>query len=182
MDWRLQMTSLLFGGVLASIPSLAYFNSVWDPATVSSWNFVVSVMQYLLIGGLVIAVLGLLWRGPIGRESVLAQIGFSIGVGAWMFLVSLALIAYWFTWSLSCPDPTLTRCLVASAEYPAAALLPLGQLIPALSFISSIVWLIRHKARSVAGFAKLPSLPPKIGFKFSVVGAAARIRTPGPPF
>lgn len=148
------MTSLLFGGVLASIPSLAYFNSVWDPATVSSWNFVVSVMQYLLIGGLVIAVLGLLWRGPIGYESAVAQIGFSIGVGAWMFLGSLALIVYWFAWSESCPDPMVTRCFVASAEYPAATLLPLGLLIPAMSFISSIVWLIRHNAGSVAAAAK----------------------------
>ncbi len=148
------MTSLLMAGVLATIPSLAYFDSVWDPATVSSWNFVVPVMQYLLIDGLAITVLGLLWQGPIGRESALAQTGFSIGVGTWMSLVSLALIAYWFTWSESCPDPTLTRCFVASAEYPAAALLPLGLLIPALSFISSIVWLIRHKARSVARVAK----------------------------
>jgi len=146
MDWRLQMTSLLVSGVLASFPLLAYFDSIGDPATVSSWNLVASVMRYLLIGGVVIAVLGFLWQGPIGRESVLAQIGFSLGVGTLMFLGSLALIAYWFTWSESCPDPTLTRCFVASAEYPAAVLLPLGLVIPALSSISSTVWLIRHRA------------------------------------
>jgi hypothetical protein len=146
MDWRLQMTSLAMGGFLVFTPFLAVYHSVWDPATVSSWNFVASVMQYLLIGGIVIAVLGLLWQGRIGRESVLVQFGLSIGVGAVMFLVSLALAVYWFTWSESCPDPTLTRCFVASAEYPAATSLPLGLLIPALSFVSSIVWIIRHRA------------------------------------
>ena len=146
MDWRLQMTSLLMGGVLAGIPLLTYLDIVWDPASVSSWNFVGSVMEYLLIGGLVMATLGLLWQGPIGRESILAQIGFSIGLGAWMLLGSYVLIANWFTMSESCPDPTQTRCLLASAEYPAATLLPLGLLIPALSFVSSGVWLLRHRA------------------------------------
>jgi hypothetical protein len=143
MDWRLQMTSLAIGGVLEFIPFLAYFG----PATVSSWNFVASVMRYLLIAGLVIAVLGLLWQGPIGYESSVAQIGLSIGVGALMFLVSMALVVYWFAWSLGCPDPMVTRCFVASAEYPAAALLPFGLLIPGLSFISSVVWLIHHRVR-----------------------------------
>lgn len=140
------MTSLLMGSVLASIPLLAYLDIIWDPATVSSWNLVASVMEYLLIGGLVMAVLGLLLQGPIGRESILVQIGFSIGLGVWMLLGSFVLITYWFTMSESCPDPTLTRCLLASAEYPAATLLPLGLLIPALSFVSSGVWLIRHRA------------------------------------
>jgi hypothetical protein len=142
MDWRPQMTSLAIGGVLEFIPFVAYFG----PARVSSWNFVASVMQYLVIGGLVIAVLGLLWQGPIGRESVLVQFGLSIAVGALMSLVSFALIADWFTLGEGCPDPTMTRRFVALAEYPAATLLPLGLLIPALSFTSSIVWIIRHRA------------------------------------
>ncbi len=154
MDWRLQLTSLLIGGILAGIPFLVYLDIVWDPTTVSSWNFIVPIMQYLLIGGLVIAILGLLWQGPIGSESAVAQIGFSIGVGAWTILGSLALIVFWFSWSESCPDPMVTRCFVASAEYPAATLRPLGLLIQALSFINSIVWLIRHNAGSVAGVAK----------------------------
>ena len=60
----MQRAGLIVGVALGSIP-LAFGPdlSVGQSAFVTSWNAVVSAMQYALIIGVALAIIGIFWRG-----------------------------------------------------------------------------------------------------------------------
>src|SRR2546428_7207858 len=102
MDWRLQGAGLAAGIIFAELPNLFGPNYTGNLATfVSSWNTIISAMQYLVIVSLVLVILGMIWRGPIGRPSAWIQMFISFGLGSWMFL-GLTFLGFWPTDSGSC--------------------------------------------------------------------------------
>ena len=144
MDWRLQIASLAPAIITAMVAFSAdvYFSCGNCPANVSSWNFVVSLMQYLLISGFILVVLSIAWPGAMGRISALTLIVLSLSVGFVMFLAWLDLGIYQLTYRVSCPDPTVSRCSVAAAQNPTIDLVTIGLLIPTSSIISTAAWLL----------------------------------------
>src|SRR6266516_4676169 len=130
LDWRLQAAGLATGITFAELPHFGPYYTGNQTAFVSSWNTILSTMQYLLIASLVLIVLGIVWSGPIGRPSAWIQMFISFGLGCWMILtyVSGGFIAIDFR--------AMTPIVV-----PAETLLTIGLLVPALSFASSLTWL-----------------------------------------
>ncbi len=87
MDSRLQGAGLAAGIIFAELPNLFGPNYTGNQASfVSSWNTIISAMQYLVIASLVLVILGIIRRGPIGRPSAWIQMFISFGLGSWMFL------------------------------------------------------------------------------------------------
>ena len=146
MDWRLHGAALIAGSMLANLPF--FFGpdtSVGPSVFVSSWNLVISVMQYILIASLVLVVLAIFWKGPIGRPSAWVQMFISFGLGCWMLLtyVSVGFITIDFR--------AMTPIVV-----PAENLLTIGLLVPTLSFASSLTWLFwdgRHRLDASVGIS-----------------------------
>jgi hypothetical protein len=147
MDWRLQGAALTAGFMLANVPFLFGPDTVVGPSTfVSSWRLVASVMQYLVIASLVLIILGIFWRGPIGRSSAWIQMFTSFGLGCWMLLVSVG--TSFVTIDYSALTPTVA---------PAQNLLTIGLLVPTLSFASSLAWLFwdgRHGPEYSTGISQ----------------------------
>jgi len=119
--------------------------SVGPSVFVSSWNLVISVMQYILIASLVLVVLAIFRKGPIGRPSAWVQMFISFGLGCWMLLtyVSVGFITIDFR--------AMTPIVV-----PAENLLTIGLLVPTLSFASSLTWLLwdgRHRLDASVGIS-----------------------------
>jgi len=119
--------------------------SVGPSVFVSSWNLVISVMQYILIASLVLVVLAIFRKGPIGRPSAWVQMFISFGLGCWMLLtyVSVGFITIDFR--------AMTPIVV-----PAENLLTIGLLVPTLSFASSLTWLFwdgRHRLDASVGIS-----------------------------
>ena len=146
MDWRLHGAALIAGSMLANLPF--FFGpdtSVGPSVFVSSWNLVISVMQYILIASLVLVVLAIFWKGPIGRPSAWVHMFISFGLGCWMLLtyVSVGFITIDFR--------AMTPIVV-----PAENLLTIGLLVPTLSFASSLTWLFwdgRHRLDASVGIS-----------------------------
>jgi len=146
MDWRLHGAALIAGSMLANLPF--FFGpdtSVGPSVFVSSWNLVISVMQYILIASLVLVVLAIFRKGPIGRPSAWVQMFISFGLGCWMLLtyVSVGFITIDFR--------AMTPIVV-----PAENLLTIGLLVPTLSFASSLTWLFwdgRHRLDASVGIS-----------------------------
>jgi hypothetical protein len=148
MDWRFQAGGLAAGAVLTSIPSL--FGP--EPPTslnlgetlssfVSGWTNVASIMQYPLIAGLVLLVIGIVWKGSITRPKAWIQVFSSFGLGGWMLLSSVGV-----GWA------TIDYPVGAAATVSAQNLLAIGLVIPTISFASSLAWLFwdgRHNPRAV---------------------------------
>jgi len=145
LDWRLQGAGLIVGVVLADIPfAFGPDLSVGPSAFVTSWNAVVSSMQYVLIISLVVTLLGIVWRGPIGQRSARMQVYASLVLTIWM-LFSI----YSVGWTKVMLDQGCCQSLIP-AVVPAESLLVIGLLVPAAIFGSSLFWLIgehRHKPR-----------------------------------
>ena len=145
MDWRLQGAGLIVGVVLAGIPfAFGPDLSVGPSSFVTSWNTVVSSMQYVLIIGLVFAILGVIWRGPIGQRSARMQVYASLVLSIWV-LWSI----YSVGWTQVMLDQGCCQSLIPAVA-PAQGLLVIGLLIPAVTFASSLFWLIwdhRHNPR-----------------------------------
>jgi len=126
MDWRLQGAGLAAGIIFAELPNLFGPNYTGNLATfVSSWNTIISAMQYLVIVSLVLVILGMIWRGPIGRPSAWIQMFISFGLGSWMFL-GLTFLGFG---------------QLIPAVAPLRGLLLVSLLTPTLSFASSLAWL-----------------------------------------
>jgi hypothetical protein len=146
MDWRFQASGLAAGAVLASIPSFfgpAPPSSLNPGASLSSfvsgWTNVASMMQYPLIAGLVLLVIGTVSKGSIIRVSAWIQVFSSFALGAWMLL---SLVGVGWT--------TIDYPVGASATVSAQNLLAIGLLIPTISFASSLAWLFwdgRHNPK-----------------------------------
>jgi len=138
--------ALIAGSMLANLPF--FFGpdtSVGPSVFVSSWNLVISVMQYILIASLVLVVLAIFRKGPIGRPSAWVQMFISFGLGCWMLLtyVSVGFITIDFR--------AMTPIVV-----PAENLLTIGLLVPTLSFASSLTWLFwdgRHRLDASVGIS-----------------------------
>ena len=148
MDWRLQVAGLTIAIIFASLPS--FFAPAYNgnqTAFASSWNTVVSAMQYLVIASLVLATFGIVWRGPIGRASTWIQMFISVGIGSWMLLVAIGL-----AFTQAGFDGDCCRQLIPIVA-PAQNLVAIGLLIPTLSFASSLAWLFwdgRHRFEASA--------------------------------
>ncbi len=109
LDWRLQAAGLATGIIFAELPHFGPYYTGNQTAFVSSWNTILSTMQYLLIASLVLIVLGIVWQ-------------------SWMY-------------------EDCCRQLIPAVA-PLDYLLPIGLLIPTLSFASSLAWLFwdgRHR-------------------------------------
>jgi len=68
LDWRLQAAGLAASIIFAELPDFGPNYTGNQTAFASSWNIVVSATQYLLIASLILVVLGIASRGPIGRQ------------------------------------------------------------------------------------------------------------------
>ena len=141
LDWRLHGAGLTLAIVLPSLPE--FFAPDYNGSLIafsSSWNALASTMKYLVIASLVLVILGIVWRGQIGRASAWIQMFVSFGLGCWMLL---ALIGIGFiSIDFRALDP---------ATVPAQNVLAIGLLIPALSFVSSLAWLFwdgRHRLQA----------------------------------
>jgi hypothetical protein len=145
LDWRLQGAGLIVGVVLAGIPfAFGPDLSVGQSAFVTSWNAVVSSMQYILTSGLVLAILGILWRGPIGQRSGKMQVYCSFVLGIWMLWN-----IYNVGWTRVMLDQDCCQSLIPTVA-PAQNLLTIGLLIPTVTLASSLFWLVwdhRHRPR-----------------------------------
>jgi len=87
MDWRLQGAGLTAGIIFAELPNFFSPNYTGNQASfVSSWNTILSAMQYLVIVSLALVVLGVVRRGPVGRPSAWIQMFISFGLGSWMLV------------------------------------------------------------------------------------------------
>jgi len=143
MDWRLQGAGLIIAIVFAGLPS--FFAPAYNgnqTTFASSWNTLVSAMQYLVIASLVLATFGIVWRGPIGRASAWVQMFTSVGIGSWMLLAAIGL-----AFTRAGFDGDCCRQLIPIVA-PAQNLVAIGLLIPSLSFASSLAWLLwdgRHR-------------------------------------
>src|SRR5438093_11331067 len=84
LDWRLQAAGLATGIIFAELPHFGPYYTGNQTAFVSSWNAILSAMQYLLIASLVLIVLGIVWSGPIGRPSSWIQMLIRFGLGSVM--------------------------------------------------------------------------------------------------
>jgi hypothetical protein len=133
----LQGADLIVGVALGSIPvAFGPDLSVGQSAFVTSWNAVVSAMQYTLIIGLVFAVLGIVWRGPRGQRSARMQVYASLVLTIWMLWN-----IYSVGWTKVMLDQGCCQSLIPAVA-PAQGLLIIGLLIPAVTFGSSLFWLI----------------------------------------
>ena len=144
----MQGPDLIVGVALGSIP-LAFGPdlSVGQSAFVTSWNAVVSAMQYALIIGVVLAIIGIVWRGPIGQRSARMQVYASLVLTIWMFWN-----IYNVGWTLVMLDQGCCQSLIPAVA-PAQGLLVIGLLIPAVTFGSSLFWLIwDHRRNSGPAF------------------------------
>jgi hypothetical protein len=152
MDWRLQGAGLTAGIIFAELPNFFSPNYTGNQASfVSSWNTILSVMQYLVIVSLALVVLGIVRRGPVGRPSAWIQMFISFGLGSWM-LVGLLFSGISQAW-LS--EDCCRQLLPAVA--PLRGLLTIGLLIPTLSFGSALTWLFWDgRRRPGAGIEILP--------------------------
>jgi len=136
MDSRLQGAGLAAGIIFAELPNLFGPNYTGNQASfVSSWNTIISAMQYLVIASLVLVILGIIRRGPIGRPSAWIQMFISFGLGSWMFL-GLTFLGF----SQASLSEDCCRQLIPAVA-PLRGLLLVGLLTPTLSFASSFVWL-----------------------------------------
>jgi len=136
MDWRLQGAGLTAGIIFAELPNLFGPNYTGNQASfVSSWNTIISAMKYLVIVSLVLVILGIIWRGPIGRPSAWIQMFISFGLGSWMF-IGLTFLGFGQAWLYE----DCCRQLIPAVA-PLRGLLLVGLLTPTLSFASSFVWL-----------------------------------------
>src|SRR6059058_3705715 len=147
LDWRLQAAGLATGIIFAELPHFGPYYTGNQTAFVSSWNAILSAMQYLLIASLVLIVLGIVWSGPIGRPSAWIQMFISFGLGSWM-MIGLMFLGMSQSWmSEDCCRQLIPT--VAPLDY----LLPIGLMIPTLSFASSLAWLFwdgRHRLEASA--------------------------------
>jgi len=145
LDWRLQAAGLATGIIFVALPNFSPDYTGNQIAFVSSWNAILSAMQYLLIASVVLVVLGIVWSGPIGRPSAWIQMFVSFGLGSWM-MVGLMFLGMSQSWmSEDCCRQLIPT--VAPLDY----LLPIGLLIPTLSFASSLAWFFwdgRHRLQA----------------------------------
>jgi len=74
----LQAAGLISGAALAIMPAFI-LNANWT-------NTIVSLMEYILVVGLILAIVGVLLRGPIGQRSALKLVIASSFLGVWMVL------------------------------------------------------------------------------------------------
>jgi hypothetical protein len=133
----LQGADLIVGVALGSIPfAFGPDLSAGQSAFVTSWNAVVSAMQYALIIGVVLAIIGIVWRGPIGQRSARMQVYASLVLTIWMLWN-----IYNVGWTKVMLDQGCCQSLIPAVA-PAQGLLVIGLLIPAVTFGSSLFWLI----------------------------------------
>jgi len=141
LDWRLQGAGLTLAIVLTGLPE--FFGPDYNgslAAFSSSWNALASTMKYLVIASLVLVILGIVWRGQIERASAWIQMFISFGLGCWMLIVSVGV--GFISIDFRALDP---------ATGPARNVLAIGLLIPVLSFVSSLAWLLwdgRHRLQA----------------------------------
>ena len=149
LDWRLQAAGLATGIIFAELPHFGPYYTGNQTAFVSSWNAILSAMQYLLIASVVLIVLGIVWSGPIGRPSAWIQMFISFGLGSWM-MIGLMFLGMSQSWmSEDCCRQLIPT--VAPLDY----LLPIGLMIPTLSFASSLAWLFWDSRRRLEGSIEL---------------------------
>ena len=137
MDWRLQAPGLVAGVVLAGVPLWLYpdFN-LGTSEVVASWDSIVSDMQYVLIIGIILAILGILLKGHLGEKSAKILVCASILVGIWLgFSIVVVSITISYVLPRCCP---LLIPLVASV----LNLLEIGLLIPTITFAGSLFWIL----------------------------------------
>jgi len=149
LDWRLQAAGLATGIIFAELPHFGPYYTGNQTAFVSSWNAILSAMQYLLIASVVLIVLGIVWSGPIGRPSAWIQMFISFGLGSWM-MIGLMFLGMSQSWmSEDCCRQLIPT--VAPLDY----LRPIGLMIPTLSFASSLAWLFWDGRRRLEGSIEL---------------------------
>src|SRR2546430_9875333 len=145
LDWRLQAAGLAAGIIFAELPDFGPNYTGNQTAFASSWNIVVSATQYLLIASLILVVLGIASRGPIGRPSAWIQMFISFGLGSRMLWVLMGL-----SFRQAALDEGCCRQLIPAVA-PEGLLLLIGLLIPTLSFASSLAWLFWDGRRRLEG-------------------------------
>ena len=139
----MQGAGLIVGVALGSIPfAFGPDLSVGQSVFVTSWNAVVSAMQYALIIGMVLAIIGIVWRGPMGQRSARMQVYASLVLAIWMIWN-----IYNVGWTMVLLDGDCCRSLIPAVA-PAGKLLVIGLLIPAVTFASSLFWLVRDHRRN----------------------------------
>ncbi len=148
LHWRLQAAGLATGIIFVALPNFSPDYTGNQTAFVSSWNTILTAMQYLLVASLVLIVLSIAWRGPIGRPSACIQMFVSFGLGSWMMIGLMFLGMSQSLMSDCCRQLIPT---VAPLDY----LLPIGLMIPTLSFASSLAWLFWDSRRRLEGSIEL---------------------------
>jgi hypothetical protein len=142
LDWRLQAAALASGFVMASMPAFIPSVTADHAAFVTSVNTIISLTQYILVAGLILTILGIVWKGRIGQRSALWLVITSIVLGVWMVLS----IFYVQLWTNGILDDDCCRDLIPALA-PAQNLLWIGLLIPVVTFWSFLVWVVRDNNR-----------------------------------
>src|SRR5947208_16855398 len=93
-------------------------------------------MEYVLIIGIVLAVLGMILRGDLGEKSAKILICASILVGIWLVL-SMIVVGLTITFVLPRCCPLLIPVVASSRN-----LLSIAWLIPTMTFVRHMFWLI----------------------------------------
>jgi hypothetical protein len=130
----LEVAALVSGFVMASLPAFI-LNASWT-------NTIVSLMQYILVAGLILTILGIVWKGRIGQDSALVLVITSIALGVWMILS----IFYVQLLTMVFLDEDCCRWQIPAVA-PAQNLLWAGLLIPTVTFTSYLVWIVRDNNR-----------------------------------
>jgi hypothetical protein len=137
LDWRLKAAALVSGFVFASSPVFLPNITADHTAFVTAANTIISLMQYVLVTGLILTVVGILWKGPIGHRSARRLLITSIGLGV---LMILSIVDFQFLIMVQL-DEDCCRDLIPAVA-PAQNLLWVGLLIPTTTFCSHLVWIV----------------------------------------
>jgi hypothetical protein len=125
----LQVAALVSGFVMATLPAFI-LNVSWA-------STIVSLMQYLLVASLILAILGIVWKGRIRLRSALGVVFTSMALGVWMILS----ITYVQFLTMVFLDEDCCRWQIPTVA-PAQNPLWVGLLIPAVTFTSSLLWIV----------------------------------------
>jgi hypothetical protein len=140
----LLVAALVSGFVMASVPAFIPGVTGDHAAFVTRVDTIISLMQYILVAGLILTILGVVWKGRIGLWPAVKLAIASIVLGVWMILS----IFYVQLWTMVILDDDCCRDLIPALA-PAQNPLLVGLLIPTVTFTSSLVWIVwdnYHKA------------------------------------